>query len=236
MCCKPLSSPTQMSTHKMKSTSNLFVFYMQGTVYRMECQLECFGNDFGNIGLLQSSCLMDSMDIHTRKSTKCKSVRTCWTTVKLMKTVSISNDNNGVTTVSQNQNDSSWNGSMEIPAERKSLRCSYHWAKWYVLSFLIKKVLSSWILLNLDNKQSTLMLSLWSEFLDSGQRRQLFFFSTWLCQVHISLKTVKHIEDFGWTILPQSLYFGVFWLWSIQARKQTVRTTFFLIILHSLLL
>lgn len=125
MCCKPLSSLTQMSTHKMKSTSNLFVFYMQGTVYRMECQLECFGNDFGNIGLLQSSCLMDSMDIHTRKSTKCKSVRTCWTTVKLMKTVSISNDNNGVTTVSQNQNDSSWNGSMEIPAERKSLRCSY---------------------------------------------------------------------------------------------------------------
>lgn len=138
-----LQATSWVALHRCQITKwkvpKIYLFYIQGTVYKMECQCVCFRNDVGNIGLLQSSYLMDSMDIHTRKSIKCKSVRTCWTTLKLMKTVSISGDNNGVTTVSQNQNDSPWNGNMEIPAERKSLKCSYHWTKWYVLSFWIKK-------------------------------------------------------------------------------------------------
>lgn len=120
------------------------------------------------------------------------------------------------------------------PCWKKKFKMQLSLGKVICTVFLDKKmVLSSWILSNLDNKLSTLMLSLWSEFLDSSQKTT-FLFSTWLCQVYTSLKTVKHIEDFGWTVLPQSLYFGVFWLWSIQAMKPRLyvqlfsdNTTFF---------
>lgn len=127
------------------------VDYNQGTVYRAEYWLQCFGNDGGNVRISQFIPDGSHQCSHrNRKNIVCKFVRTYWTKTRLKVAIFWSSN----TTTRWSQNSSLWSGSMWIPHQRKGSRCSPQWVKWCILSVGIGKGWSFWISWNSDKPSS----------------------------------------------------------------------------------
>ena len=87
-------------------------------------------------------------------------VRTWWTDIGLKVTVPwialLPVTRHDITTMSRNQNGSSWSSDPWIHGQGKSSSQSLQWVKWYGLSFGIERGWSFWISCNLDTYQGKL--------------------------------------------------------------------------------
>ena len=160
--------------------------YDQWTVYRAEYQLQCVGNDGGNVEIswsLHQVCPTNARTGTERTpyaslSGPTEPIRDWKGTVSWITSLLVMRCD--VATMSHSNNSSPWSSDVWIPHWRKSVRSSPQQVKWCALSFGIGKRRSCWISQNPD-KPSTLTITSQSwlswrlELPESGQRRKKSF-------------------------------------------------------------
>ena len=142
-----------------------------------------------------------------RMNTAYDFVVTCWTNtrlkVKISWITSLPVKRRGVTTTVQSQNGSLWCGDVNFPSEKKfrtqpsvgKKMCSVLWNRKRVIPL---DCLEPRQTINSGCCITTLSWRL--EFPQSIQRKRQPFSSN--TRPHTSLKTIEHIADLGWTVLP----------------------------------
>jgi len=183
----------------------------KGTVYGIEYQFHCIGNNTGNIGIPQFvPGGSHRFSYRQRKITVCKFFSTDWTNMWPKVTVSwiLTSDK------------------MKMLLDHYKLESKWQSMKWWYVNSPSNKMFkiqpsvgkvtcpwwSLWIswnpeqTINSDYCITTLtVLKAWTSRV-RPERKTTFLWQHSNDRLHTSLKTVKHIASLGWTVLPHSPY------------------------------
>ena len=151
---------------------------------------------------------------HSHTNTKnilCKFFGTFWTDMRLKVIVSwiasLQVMRHGITTTSQRQNGSTWSGDMNSPSKKKfklqpsvgKVMCTAFWDRKGVI---LPNFLESGHTINSDRYIAVLTKLKARTSRVQPEKKTTFLLQHDNSTFHTSLKTVEHIANLGWTILP----------------------------------